>query len=317
LIAQGLEKPASRAYLWRIRLGLLLEGLRQRWRLFAQTRIGLVGLAIIGFYALLALTHPILMNTVWNPAVYDPVIGYAYDEVSQPAPPTWSHPLGTDSRGRDVLSQLMSSAGSEFLLGVVAALVTVVIATLVGAVSAYFGGIVDAILMRITDIMIMLPFISLLVVLSAFIDVELLELGIIIGLLGGFGATAIVLKSQALSVKVKPFVEAARAAGGGHRHIILTHIVPALMPLSFLYMMFTVTGAIFSEAALSYLGLLNVRMSWGIMLHNAETGGYLLQLESFWWLVLPSSLSITLLSMSFYLVGRALDEVVNPRLRRA
>lgn len=148
-------------------------------------------------------------------------------------------------------------------------------------------------------------------------EVELLELGIIIGILGGFGATAVVLKSQALSVKVKPFVEAARAAGGGHRHIIFTHIIPGLMPLSFLYMMFTVTGAIFSEAALSYLGLLNVRMSWGIMLHNAETGGYLLQLESYWWLVLPSSLSITLLSMSFYLVGRALDEVVNPRLRRA
>ena len=89
------------------------------------------------------------MKTVWSPAVYDPVTGFAYDEVRNPAPPSLSHPLGTDPLGRDVLSQLMWSTRSEFLLGVVAALVTVGIGTVVGAFAAYFGGIVDAILMRI------------------------------------------------------------------------------------------------------------------------------------------------------------------------
>ena len=279
--------------------------------------MGVIGLGIIVFYALLALAHPILMNSVWEPSVYDPVVGYSYDEVRQPAPPSPKHLLGTDPLGRDVLSQLMFSARSEFLLGLLAAIVTVTIGTSVGAVAAYFGGVVDMLLMRLADIMIMMPGISVLIVLSALIGVEHLELALIIGILSGFGGTGVVLKSQALSVVVKPYIEAARIAGGGPFHIIFVHIVPNLLPLSFLYMMFTVTGAIFSEAVLSFLGLLDVRMSWGLMIHTTESAGYLLQVTEYWWLIFPASLSITLLCSSFYLVGRSLDEVVNPRLRRA
>ena len=273
-------------------------------------------MVIILFYALLAAAHPVLMRTVWDEQVYDPVIGYALGETRQPAPPSLSHPLGTDPLGRDILSQLMFSARSEFLLGLLAAVVTVTIGTTVGAVSAYFGGLVDTLLMRFADIMIMMPAISVLVVLSALIGVEHFELAIIIGILSGFGGVGVVLKSQALSVVSKPYIEAARIAGGGPLHIILVHVVPNLLPLSFLYMMFTVTSAIFSEAVLSFLGLLDVRMSWGLMIHTTESAGYLLQVGQYWWLIFPASLSITLLCSSFYLVGRALDEVVNPRLRR-
>ncbi len=301
--------------LWRARLRLASQSLRESWQLFARTRIGIIGLTIIGLYALLALAHPILMNTVWEPRTYDPVVGYAFDETQQPAPPSLKHLLGTDPLGRDILSQLMFSARSEFLLGLLAATVTVVIGTAVGAIAAYFGGWVDTLLMRLADIMIMMPAISVLIVLSALIGVEHFELALIIGILSGFGATGVVLKSQALSVVVKPYIDAARAAGGGHFHIILIHIVPNLLPLSFLYMMFTVTSAIFSEAVLSFLGLLDVRMSWGLMIHTTESAGYLLQVTEFWWLIFPASLSITLLCSAFYLVGRSLDEVVNPRLR--
>ncbi len=301
--------------LWRARLRLASQSLRENWQLFVRTRIGIIGLAIIGLYALLALAHPILMNTVWEPRTYDPVVGYAFDETQQPAPPSLKHLLGTDPLGRDILSQLMFSARSEFLLGLLAATVTVVIGTAVGAIAAYFGGWVDTLLMRLADIMIMMPAISVLIVLSALIGVEHFELALIIGILSGFGATGVVLKSQALSVVVKPYIDAARSAGGGHFHIILVHIVPNLLPLSFLYMMFTVTSAIFSEAVLSFLGLLDVRMSWGLMIHTTESAGYLLQVTEFWWLIFPASLSITLLCSAFYLVGRSLDEVVNPRLR--
>ena len=139
--------------------------------------------------------------------------------------------------------------------------------------AAYFGGVVDTILMRLADIMIMMPAISVLIVLSALIGVEHLELALIIGILSGFGGTGVVLKSQALSVVVKPYIDAARNAGGGPFHIILVHVVPNLLPLSFLYMMFTVTSAIFSEAVLSFLGLLDVRMSWGLMIHTTESAG--------------------------------------------
>ena len=302
---------------WKARLLLATRSLRQNWSLFVATRVGLVGLAIICFYALLAAAHPVLMNSVWEQSTYDPVVGYSFDEVRQPAPPSLRHLLGTDPLGRDILSQLMYSARSEFLLGLLAAVVTVTIGTTVGAVSAYFGGIVDMLLMRLADIMIMMPGISVLIVLSALIGVEHFELALIIGILSGFGGTGVVLKSQALSVTVKPYIDAARIAGGGPFHIIFVHIVPNLLPLSCLYMMFTVTGAIFSEAVLSFLGLLDVRMSWGLMIHTTESAGYLLQVTEYWWLIFPASLSITLLCSSFYLVGRSLDEVINPRLRRA
>ena len=316
-MAAAYATPPATPSLWRMRLTLAARGLRQNWSMFLGTRIGVAGLAIIVFYLLLAAAHPILMNTVWEERIYHPVVGYAFDEVRQPAPPTLRHPLGTDPLGRDILSQLMFSARSEFMLGLLAAVVTVTIGTTVGAVTAYFGGIVDTILMRLADIMIMMPGISVLIVLSALIGVEHFELALLIGILSGFGGTGVVLKSQALGVVVKPYIEAARAAGGGHVHIIFVHIVPNLLPLSFLYMMFTVTNAIFSEAVLSFLGLLDIRMSWGLMIHTTESAGYLLQVGEFWWLIFPASLSITLLCSSFYLVGRSLDEVINPRLRRS
>ena len=300
----------------KVRLSLAMRSLRENWSLFLGTRIGIIGLVIIIFYLALALAHPILMNTVWDERIYDPVVGYAFDETRQPAPPSRSHLLGTDPLGRDILSQLMYSTRTEFLLGLLAAIVTVTIGTTVGAIAAYYGGVIDTILMRFADLMVMMPGISILIVLSALIGVEHLELALIIGILSGFGGASILLKSQALSVVVKPYIEAARAAGGGPAHIIFIHIVPNLLPLSFLYMMFTVTGAIFSEAVLSFLGLLDVRMSWGLMIHTTEAAGYLLQVGAYWWLIFPASLSITLLCTSFYLVGRAMDEIVNPRLRR-
>jgi peptide/nickel transport system permease protein len=263
----------------------------------------------------MAVAHPLLMRYVWDVSTYHPVIGFGFEETSHPAPPSGRHLLGTDPVGRDILSMLMFSARAEFTLGLVAAVVTVVIGTGVGALSAYFGGWVDTILMRVADIVIMMPTIALLVVLGSLWNLSFLTLALVIGGLSGFGATAVIIKSQALTIVVKPYIEASRGAGAGHLHVIMVHIVPNLLPIAFLYMMFTVTAAIFSEAVLSFFGILNVRMSWGIMIHTAQSGGYLLSGLDFWWLLFPAGLSITLLSGSFYLVGRALDQLVNPRLR--
>ena len=306
----------SRLRLLLARVRLAWQSFRTGWSIFMESRIGVLSLIIIGVFALMAVSHPILMFTIWDSDTYDPVTGYAFDQFAQPAPPSWRHPLGTDPLGRDVLSQLLWSTRSEFVLGITAALVTVAIATTVGAVSAYYGGLVDIFFMRLADLIIALPGISLLIVLSALFKLNLFYLALVIGILGGFGGTAIILKSQALSIKVKPYIEAARVAGGGHFHIIFVHIIPNLLPLSLLYMMFTVTSAIFAEAVLSFLGLLDLRMSWGIMIHTANTGGYLMGGTRYWWLVIPAGASITLLCSAFYLGGRALDEVVNPRLRR-
>lgn len=339
--------------LWRVRLSLARKVLGRNWRLFARNKIGLVGLGIIVIFALMALAHPLLMGRVWDPVIYDPVQGYdsvftdyvIVDVVQdpsreielfdaqllthpfvkvgetisvplQPAPPSRSHWLGTDPVGRDVLSQLMYSTRAAFALGAIAALVTVFVATTIGAVAAYYGRWIDGFLMRLADLVLLVPLIPVLIVVSALFNLTLPLLGLLIGLLSGFGGTAIVLKSQALSVTVKPFVDAARVAGGSNRHIIFRHIVPNVLPLSFLYMMFTVTDAISLEATLSFLGLMNVRMSWGLMIYTTHSQGYLLSGTQYWWLLIPAGMAVTLLAASFFLVGRAMDEVVNPRLRR-
>ncbi len=302
--------------LWQMRLRASIRSLRQNWALFAENKIGLFGLGIILFFGLMASAHPILMNTIWEPRIYDPIIGYDTEILLHPSSPSVRHLLGTDPLGRDVLSQLMYSTRSEFALGLLAALITVLIATSIGAYTAYYGGVLDMLFMRLADLINILPFIALLVVLSALFDFGLIHLAVAIGVLSGFGGTTIIFKAQALTIKVKPYIQAARVAGGGDFHIIFKHIIPNLMPLAFLNMMFIVTGAIFSEAVLSYFGLLNLRMSWGIMINTTQSAGYLLSGIKYWYLLIPAGLSISLLCTAFYLVGRALDEVINPRLRK-
>lgn len=308
--------PIIATPLWRVRLRLFFKSAGDNWKLFAENKVGVVGLVIIAAFGFLAAIHPVLIATqIWPSGVYDPLKGYDPSIEAHPSPPSTSHLLGTDPQGRDVLSQLMYSTRWEFLLGVTSAVVTVVIATTIGAFAAYYGGILDIVLMRLADLVIMVPLLPILIVLSGLTSVGILELAIVIGILSGFGGTTIVIKSQALTVKVKPFIEAARVAGGSDFHIIFKHMLPNLLPISLLYMMFVVTGAIFTEAVLSFFGLTTIQMSWGIMINLAQAFGYLLNFNT-WYLLFPASMAITLLCAAFYLVGRAMDEVVNPRLRK-
>jgi peptide/nickel transport system permease protein len=348
--------PLRKVPMWQIRWRLFRRSMGITWGLFRENKLGMVGLTLILLFAVMAIIHPILMATVWDPKVYDPVTGYdavrteltivetVTDETKeisleearlkmnpnvdlgevisiplQPAPPTWEgetpHYLGTDTQGRDILSQLLYSTRAAFFLGAVAALTTVLIATTVGAIAAYYGGWVDGGLMRLADLILLMPLLPVLIVLSAAMDITMVTLGIMIGVLSGFGGVAIVLKSQALAVKVKSYIDAARVAGGGDWHVIFRHIVPNVLPLSFLYMMFGVTEAIAIEATLSFFGLLNVPMTWGIMINSAQTGGYLLSGTSYWWLLFPAGLAVSFLCFAFFMVGRGMDEVINPRLR--
>jgi peptide/nickel transport system permease protein len=208
----------------------------------------------------------------------------------------------------------MYSTRFEFVLGILSAVVTMAIATTLGAVAAYFGGIVDMIIMRLVNLVMMVPLLPILIVLGALMQVGMLELAVVLGILTGFGGTAIVVKSQALTVKVRPYIEAARIAGGGDWHIILKHMMPNLMPIALLYMMFQVNYAVAIEAVLSFFGLTTIEMSWGIMINTTQFFGYLLRFDT-WWLLFPASVAISTLCAAFYFTGRALDEVVNPRLR--
>ena len=313
----GYKAPVSRGGLLWLRLGIFGRQAWNSWLLFKDAKIGVIGLVIILLFASMMLLHPLLLATVWEQSIYDPLIGFDYRipaGMFHPLPPSPTHLLGTDPQGRDILSQLMFSTRGEFGLGILAALVTLVVAPLVGALSAYYGRWIDAFLMRLADLVIMLPTIALLIVLGSLFNIGFLELAIVLGLLGGFGGAALILKSQALTIKVRPYVEAAKVSGSSDIRIVVSHIIPNLLPLATLYMMFTVTAAIFSEAVLSFFGILDIRMSWGIMLNTTQANGYLLNFGT-WWLIIPAGLAVTLLCGSFYLVGRGLDPIVNPRLR--
>lgn len=352
-LREGDELPES---LWKVRLRLGWVAFKRNWSLFTENKIGLFGLFLILFFALMAVAYPIFRSVgPWqDDGIYNPVIGYdaavvevevvaseadVTDPVTQmdaltaqlwcfgalpgdicevpevPAPPSGAHWLGTDPLGRDIASQLTYSTRAAFFLGTIAAVVTVVVATTVGSMAAFYGGWLDNFLMRLADLVLLLPLIPILIVVSGMFYVTMPLLGIMIGILSGFGGTAIVLKSQALSVKVKPFIDAAKVSGGSNLHLIFRHVIPNVLPLSFLYMMFTVTEAVSLEATLSFFGLIEADMTWGIMLSTAQTQGYLRSGLEYWWLLIPAGLAVSLLAAGFFFVGRAMDEVINPRLR--
>ncbi len=310
---------------FKIKVKLMWRAFKENWRIFSESKIGMLGLWIVIIFAVAGfVVYPILASTIWkstslNAMVsYNPVTGYDFTIANNPAPPSLAHLLGTDPLGRDILAQLLYSTPREFALGIIAALITVFLGTLIGTVSAFYGGVVDTFFMRLADLVLLFPFIPFLIVISGMMQVNLLTLALIIGLLSGFGGITIILRSQAMIVKVKPFIESAKVSGASDPYIIVNHIIPNIMPLSFLYMMFNVTGAIFSEAVLSFFGLLNIRMSWGLMIYTADTAGYIVgtNIGTYWWLWLPPGMAITLICGAFYFIGRGLDEVVNPRLRR-
>ena len=241
--------------------------------------------------------------------------GDKIERYRQPASPSKSHLLGTDSLGRDIFSQIMEGSQVAFVLGLLSATLGVGISTLLGTIAAFFGGKVDAYLMRQSDLILMLPTLPLLFIISAFAELQVWHLAVVLGTIGGLGGSVITIKSQALQVKVKPFVDSARITGGTRMNILFSHVLPNVAPLALLFMVFSVTGAIASESVLSFLGLLNIDMSWGLMIYLAQVEGFIFSGMKFWWLILPAGLSVTFLTGGFYLVGRGLDEVFNPRLR--
>ncbi|MFO7619318.1 MAG: ABC transporter permease, partial [Thermoplasmata archaeon] len=187
------------------------------------------------------------------------------------------------------------------------------VGTLIGLVSGYYGGKIDIVLMRITDIALTIPFLPIVLIWTQISGQSIWNIVIILALLGWPGITRVV-RAQTLSLKERSFVDAARVSGSSDTSIILKHIAPNVLPFSFLYMTLFVAGAILTEAALSYLALGDPKVvSWGNMLSTIQTSGH--SLIAPWWM-LPPGLAITTLSLGFYLLGRGMDEIINPRLRR-
>ncbi|MHB8585392.1 MAG: ABC transporter permease [Thermoplasmatota archaeon] len=220
--------------------------------------------------------------------------------------------LGTDAYGHDIYSWMLWGTRAELFLGFTAAFLGVAIGTTVGLSAGYIGGRWDDVLMRITDINLTLPLLVIAILVVALFGSTLTNLILVIAALS-WGVVARVIRSQTLILKERPFILAARVSGASNGRIIARHLAPHVMPLAFLFLTLSVSGAIVVEASLSFIGMGDpTTYTWGQMLEYLRVSGH--SLDAPWWLASPG-LAITSLSLSFYLVGRAFDDVVHPRLR--
>lgn len=222
--------------------------------------------------------------------------------------------LGCDYAGVDIWTQLVYGTRISLQIGLLAAGIGAFIGILVGVMTGYLGGIVDELMMRIVDILLCLPFLPLLLTLVFLFGKNIFYIVLFIALFGWQGLSRII-RSRTLSLRETAFVECARASGASRFYIITKHLVPNVLPIAFASLVLSVPAAILFEAALSFLGFGDPRVpTWGKMLHHAFGFGAFTQLA--WWWLLPPGLAITTLCLAFVFMGHALDEVVNPRLRR-
>lgn len=224
--------------------------------------------------------------------------------------------LGTDSSGYDVLTQTIYGSRISLFVGLLAAGIGIGLGLVIGLLAGFLGRFVDEVLMRFTDMMLVIPSLPLLIVLVAVLGPNIWNIILIIGFLGWMGFARIV-RSQVLTLRERPFIEAARASGAGPGRIIIKHVFPNIVSLTYVNLALSVPGAILTESALAFLGLSDPSVvSWGHMFETIQVTGNLAHFPPTWWWVLPPGFGIALVSLSFVLIGYALDEIFNPRLRK-
>ncbi|MGW3242738.1 ABC transporter permease [Streptomyces sp. NPDC001070] len=277
------------------------------WRDYRSHRSGLVGLAILGVFVLVALLAPVLADPSGLDITQVTAAGHQ--------PPSLSHPLGTDENGRSILTLLIHGTRISLLVGLAATGISMATGTVVGITAGFYGGPVRSLLMGLTDWFLVIPFLPLAIVLATVLGASLFNIIVVIGITSWPG-TARLVCAQTLSVRSRPYLERAKALGAGDWHQMSRHVLPNVMPLVLANTVLTVSIAILSETTLSFLGLGDpTQVSWGSILDHADGTGAMSSGE--WWFVLPPGICVVLVVLSFTLIGRTLESVLNPRLREA
>lgn len=228
--------------------------------------------------------------------------------------PSRDHWLGTDELGRDVFARLLYGGRVSLTVGLVAVSLYLTIGVLLGSIAGYYGGVIDNFIMRVTDVILVIPFFPLALTMAAVLGPSVYNTMIIIGLLGWTGICRLV-RGEFLTLRKRDFVEAAVAEGARDLRIIFRHILPNAMAPIVVAATLGVAGAILSEAALSFLGL-GVQQplpSWGNMLSTAISLKVLLLQP---WLWIPPGLVIFIAVLAVNLVGDGLRDALDPRLKQ-
>jgi peptide/nickel transport system permease protein len=227
--------------------------------------------------------------------------------------PGHGHPLGTDGNGYDVLGRLMSAGQISLEVGIAAALLATVVGVLWGAVAGYFGGVLDAVMMRLVDAMLSIPTLFLALVVVAIITPSKFILILVIALTSWL-TTSRLVRGEALSLRVREYVQAMKVMGGGGTRAVLRHIAPNAIGTIMVNATFQVADAIALVVALSYLGLgvPPPQQDWGGMLSD----GVMYVYDGYWWLIFPAGVMIILVITAAIFMGEGLRDAVEVRLQR-
>ena len=272
--------------------------MKDLWKQFACNRLAIAALVVIGIYVVAALAAPWLTP-------YDPM-EISLDNL---APPSATHPLGTDQLGRDQLTRIIYGARISLQVSIVAVTIALIAGSAMGLLAGYFGGWVDTGVSRATDVMFSLPDIVLALVIMAVLGQSLGNLTLAIGIVYT-PIFARVCRGAVLQVKRQPYTEAARALGLSHPRIMLQHVLPNAAPPLIVQTTLSLAFAILAEAALSFLGLSGEigAPSWGLMLRDGKD---LMQVA--WWLAIFPGIAITLAVLSFNVIGDGLQDALDPK----
>jgi peptide/nickel transport system permease protein len=279
---------------------------RGRWRVLWRTPGRVFGVSVILLFALMAVIGPYLYpgNLPIDPdAIY--------------AAPSLAHPLGTDFEGTDVLALIVTGARYVLLSAVIAAAVMVTAGTAAGVAAGYLRGAADSVIMRVTDLVLTVPAFPLLIVLSTVWDFgSPPAMGLVLGIFG-WGGLARAVRAQTLSLRQRGFLEAARGLGLSGRHIMACEVLPNVAPYVAMNLLLSVTGAIYAEVGLFFLGVVPFTASnWGVMLNIAVfSAGAVTSPQALTYLLSPL-VCILLLTLAIVLLLDAVDEWFNPRLRQ-
>jgi peptide/nickel transport system permease protein len=272
-------------------------------RALGSNRKALGGATVLAGFALVAIFAPLIAPYDPHSLAFDPILG-----------PSAKHLLGTTGNGQDIFSQLVWSTRESLLLAVAAGVLATLISVLIGVSAAYLGGVSDHVLNLFTDVFLVIPTLPLMIIIAAYAKSGGVGVLIVVIVITSWSYGARQLRSQALSLRNREFLEAARVRGERSLYIIVFEVLPTMTSLIVAIFLGAALYAVLAAAGLQFIGLGDSNdLSWGTMLYWAEHGGALLAGSPLW--VLAPGICIAVLGGAFALLNYAFDEINNPALR--